>query len=221
MRYPGGKGKTYQQIINLLPKHAVYIEPYLGGGAVLLHKKPSLKSIALDRDPLVIRQWRCNFPLLAAYMEGDALQFLASRKFGREEIVYCDPPYLPSTRRRDRVYRYDYAREDHESFLEVVRGLACNVLISGYPSKMYDTRLKHWNTHTFAAKAHDGPRMEKLWFNYDPPDRLHDSRYLGTNYRERQTFRRRIDRFKRRISSLSSQEQHCLSEWLVDNLFGA
>jgi site-specific DNA-adenine methylase len=40
--YPGGKAGAgvAQRLINLMPTHAVYIEPFLGHGAVLLHKRP-------------------------------------------------------------------------------------------------------------------------------------------------------------------------------------
>jgi DNA adenine methylase len=36
MPYPGGKGGAgvYQTIINGMPRHEVYVEPFLGGGAV-------------------------------------------------------------------------------------------------------------------------------------------------------------------------------------------
>ena len=47
MRYPGGKGKCYQHIINVLPPHPTYIETHLGGGAVLLHKKPARMSVGV------------------------------------------------------------------------------------------------------------------------------------------------------------------------------
>src|SRR5713226_9695985 len=136
MRYPGGKGKIYQQIINLLPPHTTYIETHLGGGAVLRHKKPSPKGIAIDRDPEVIGYWRQSLPSFASYIETDALEFLTANHFSGDEVVYCDPPYLPSTRRRGRVYRYDYDRRDHERLLEVLRRLPCRILISGYPSQL-------------------------------------------------------------------------------------
>lgn len=109
MRYPGGKGKCYQHIINILPPHATYIETHLGGGSVLRHKKPAGTSIGVDRDAAVIRSWQRLFPLLASYVEADAVEFLAAQRLAGDEVVYCDPPYLPSTRRRDRVYRHDYA----------------------------------------------------------------------------------------------------------------
>ena len=129
MRYPGGKGKTYHQIINLLPPHTKYIETHLGGGAVLRHKKPSPESIGIDRDPKVIEHWRQCFPSIASYVEADALEYLTRTNFIGDEVVYCDPPYLPSTRRRSRVYRYDYDKHDHERLLEIVRLLPCKVLV--------------------------------------------------------------------------------------------
>jgi DNA adenine methylase len=220
MRYPGGKGKTYHQIINLLPPHRTYIETHLGGGAVLRYKKPASQSVAIDRDPKVIEHWRSCFPSLASYIEADALEFLTATHFSGEEVIYCDPPYLPSTRRRRRVYRYDYDTNDHEDLLKIVRRLPCRVVISGYPSDLYDMQLRDWTALTFTAMSHIGTRMEKIWFNFDPPKQLHDPRYLGSNFRERQAYRRRIDRLQRRIRSLSSQEQHSLSEWLANHLSG-
>jgi DNA adenine methylase len=218
MRYPGGKGKCYQHIINLLPPHSTYIETHLGGGAVLRHKKPACRSIGIDRDPAVIRSWQCLFPSLASYVEADAADFLASQSIAEDEVIYCDPPYLPDTRRRSRVYRYDYLEADHVRLLELLRKLPCRVVVSGYHSELYDECLCGWNTQTFMAKAHDGVRKEKLWFNFDVPDWLHDSRHLGHNFRERQTIKRRVQRLQRRIATLSPQEKHLVSEWLNDLL---
>ena len=41
MKYLGGKGQTFQKLINLMPPHDVYIETHLGGGAVIRNKKPA------------------------------------------------------------------------------------------------------------------------------------------------------------------------------------
>lgn len=218
MRYPGGKGKCYQHIINVLPPHATYIETHLGGGAVLLHKKPAPTSIGIDRDPAVIRSWQSFFPLLASYIEADAVDFLSSQRFLGDEVVYCDPPYLPSTRRRTRVYRHDYGESDHVRLLETLQRLSCRVVVSGYPSELYDEFLCTWRSQTYPAKAHDGIRQEKIWYNFDTPARLHDPRHLGRNFRERQTIKRRLQRLQTRISTLSPQEQRLLSEWLDDHL---
>jgi DNA adenine methylase len=218
MRYPGGKGKIFQHVINLLPPHRTYVETHLGGGAVLRHKQSSATSIAIDRDPQVIKFWRKTFPKLATYIQGDAVEFLASYPFDGDDVLYCDPPYLPSTRRRRQVYRYDYQLDDHKRLLKLLLRLPCRILVSGYPSEMYRKQLIEWNTYSFTAKAHDGLRLETLWFNYVAPYRLHDSRFLGKNFRERETIRRRLGRLQRRISTLSPQEQHILSDWLANDL---
>jgi DNA adenine methylase len=218
MRYPGGKGKVYQRIINLLPPHKTYLETHLGGGAVLRHKKQAPKSVAIDLDPVVIRRWQQSFPALASYFVADAADFLSQWPFTGDEVLYCDPPYLPSTRLRARVYRYDYEEADHLRLLELLRSLPCKILISGYPSNLYNAQLTGWNTETFSAKTHAGLRTEKLWFNFPAPMRLHDARYLGADFRKREIVKRRLQRLKNRISLLSPPEQHCVLEWLADHL---
>src|SRR5580765_4728314 len=118
MRYPGGKGKVYHHIINVLPPHTTYIETHLGGGAVLRHKAPARTNIGIDRDPAVIAAWLRQFPLLADFIQGDAIDFLRSRQFVGDEVIYCDPPYLPSTRRRTRIYNCEYSEGDHIQLLD-------------------------------------------------------------------------------------------------------
>jgi hypothetical protein len=58
MPYPGGKGGAgvYQTIINGMPCHEVYVEPFLGGGAVMAAKRPACLNIGVDLDAEVIAQ---------------------------------------------------------------------------------------------------------------------------------------------------------------------
>lgn len=50
MSYPGGKNGAgvFQKIINLMPPHERYFEPFLGGGAILRLKLPAKRNIACD-----------------------------------------------------------------------------------------------------------------------------------------------------------------------------
>src|ERR1700693_5341178 len=122
----------------------IYFETHLGGGSALRQKKPAAVNNGVDRDPAVIRWWQELFPTLATYVEIDAVDFLASQNFLGDELVYCDPPYLPSTRRRNPVYRHDYCESDHVRLLDALSKLPCLVVISGYPSELYDACLGEW-----------------------------------------------------------------------------
>jgi hypothetical protein len=60
MDYPGGKSGpgVYHRLINLMPPHHTYIEPFLGGGAVMRLKRPAPYNIGVDLDAGVIADWR-------------------------------------------------------------------------------------------------------------------------------------------------------------------
>jgi DNA adenine methylase len=218
MQYPGGKGKCFHQIINVLPAHTTYIETHLGGGAVLRHKAAAERSIGIDIDPDVIEWWRRHHSTLATFVADNAMEVLRSYPFNGSEVVYCDPPYLPSTRKRQRVYRYELDEKDHYELLSLLRQLPCRVAISGYPSQLYNDELAGWNNLQFSAKTHSGVRVECLWINYPIPDQIHDPRFLGENFRHRQNIKRRMHRLQSRISHLSKQEQHALATWLSEQL---
>jgi DNA adenine methylase len=92
---------------------------------------------------------------------------------GLEVLHYVDPPYLPETRSpankydlKYRMYRHEMTREDHVALLERLRKLRGMVVLSGYPSNVYDDVLSNWRRVTTLAHA-DGARerTEVLWLN--------------------------------------------------------
>lgn len=214
MKYPGGKGRTFQHVINLMPPHSVYIETHLGGGAVLRNKKLAQQSIAIELDERVIAAWAGSPQMPAELVHGKAEDFLRSYAFTGQELVYCDPPYLPATRRQPRVYRHDYSQEDHVRLLKVLVTLPCKVLISGYAHPLYDEMLAGWNCKKFEAATHSGMREECLWFNYEVPTELHDARYLGNNFRERQTTKRRLQRLQSKVIAMDAVERTTFMQWM-------
>lgn len=217
MKYPGGKGKTYQHIINLMPLHRVYIETHLGGGAVMRHKLPAVRNIGIDADERVIAAWSASPEPGVEVLCKRAEEFLADYQFQGNELVYVDPPYHPATRRQERVYRLDYTEEDHERLATLLRELPCMVILSGYANPVYERVLTGWRTRTFQAKTHVDIRTETLWFNFEPPQQLHDSRYVGADFRERQTIRRRMSRLQERIARMDSVERTTFMQWLQES----
>jgi DNA adenine methylase len=193
-----------------MPPHTAYIESHLGGGAVLRHKRPAPITIGIDRDPAVIARWRDERLALCTLVAGDAAAYLQAYRYTGSELIYADPPYIPHLRRRARVYRHDYALEDHHRLLKILVEVPCMVMISGYDSDIYNEALKGWRTVTFPAKTHTGVREESVWLNFAPPKRLHDSSHLGDTFRDRQAFRRRHDRLLSRFQKMPEVERHHL-----------
>lgn len=208
MKYKGGKGKCYQRLINLMPPHRVYIEPYLGGGAVLRNKRPAEVSIGLDIDSEVIASWQQDFVGLCTLAQIDAVTYLSNYPYTGDELIYADPPYLPAVRRRAKVYRHDYVEDDHRRLLDILKNVGCKVMLSGYPNVLYDEVLTGWRKASFRAKTHVDVREECVWMNFDPPQCLHDGSHLGHTFRERQNVKRRHSRIVHRFGCMDPVERH-------------
>ena len=199
MRYPGGKFRCFQKLINLIPPHRVYIETHLGGGAVLRHKAPAEINIGIDRDPAVIRLFVGQFGMGYRFLAQTAEEFLRGYAFRGDEFVYADPPYWPGSRRSERCpYRYGYTEAEHLVLRATLRSLPCAVMVSGYASAAYDRALPGWNRRVFGGTSHVGAREEVVWLNYEP-GLVHDSRYLGHTFRERQAIKRKRTRWSVRF----------------------
>ena len=214
MRFSGGKGKSYPHLLNLMPPHQTYIESHLGGGAVMRYKRAAKRQIGIDIDPFVITRWRNMSELPCEVVCADAVQYLDGIAVDAQTLIYADPPYVPATRRRSRVYRYDYTDADHERLIECLRSKPCMVMLSGYDNELYQRALSKWNRIGFRAKTHAGIREESVWVNFDIPLQLHDSSHFGNDFREREVVRRRRTRLQSRIERLSPIEQHSLFMWL-------
>jgi DNA adenine methylase len=222
MGFPGGKGRHYPRIIALMPPHDVYIEAFAGAAAVARHKKPAARTILIERDDRASAWLRSWMPSTWDLVSKDAVRYLAEYPFAGNELVYCDPPYLPTTRRSRRaMYRHDFTELDHRRFLALIRNMPCRVLVSGYPSRIYAKALQGWNETSFEVNTRAGNATEVIWFNFPKPDRLHDERYIGASFRERQNVRRRLSNIRNRLDRLSRHEQIVLYDWLRTRLDGS
>ena len=59
LKYPGSKWNIAGHLVELIPTHHSYVEPYFGSGAVLFHKPPSDIETINDLDGEVINLFRC------------------------------------------------------------------------------------------------------------------------------------------------------------------
>ena len=83
-------------------------------------------------------------------------------------LVYCDPPYVLSTR-GGKQYRCEMEDSDHLELLEVIKAHKGPVLISGYASELYDRELSGWHRETTETLDQlSRHKNEVLWMNFDP-----------------------------------------------------
>ncbi|WP_374069271.1 DNA adenine methylase [Dickeya dadantii] len=228
MSYLGSKGASgaYQKIIAAMPPHDTYIETHLGSGAVMFHKPPALRNYGADRDDMArvktLQRWtdRGMEPPRIDFFWGDAVYFLESlrrpgaitgvpafTKLGRV-LIYCDPPYVPETRTSRARYRYEYTVEQHQELIAVLRSVPAgvSVMISGYPSALYDELLGDWRSITFQVMTRGGPRTEQLWMNY-PDVAAYDATFAGENYIDRQRIKRKAARWAENYQAMSPAER--------------
>jgi len=193
-----------QAIIALMPPHDTYIESHLGGGAIMQRKPPALRNIGIDRDQRALEKFRCPYPVERVH--GCAHRFLAKYDYRGRELVYCDPPYLKETRTSGRCYRFDYEEQDHLELLGLLKKLPCQVIVSGYPSALYDQWLAGWESLELQVMNQGGVRTEKVWFNFRC-ERVHWARYAGKNHTDRQRIKRKAENWARRYRSLPPGER--------------
>lgn len=217
--YTGGKGGCYQHLINLIPPHTTYLETHLGGGAVLRYKRSANRNVGIEIDPKVIESWNDSSEMQFELIHGDAIEFLQSHKFTGKELVYCDPPYIRKTRKKHSpLYKYEYTYEQHIELLEVIKTLPCMVMISGYKSELYSRSLKDWHSHSFQAATQNGSATEWVWMNYPTPTQLHDYRYLGSNFREREKIKNVSKRWVNRLKAMPVLQRQALLSAIREGL---
>ena len=264
VRYHGGKWKLAPWILAHLPPHHTYVEPFGGGGSILLRKARAYAEVYNDLDGEIVNVFRmardrgadlrCALELTpfareefaASYEPADeplerarrmivrsfqgfgsaaacgevsgfrasssrsgttpaldwrnypeALDGITERLQGvvienrdakvvmahhdrADTLHYVDPPYLHSTR-TDTVqhnnprksYKFELSDDQHRELATFLRGLRGMVVLSGYPSRLYDELYDDWQRIDRQAHA-DGarPRIESLWLNAAAASRI-------------------------------------------------
>ena len=59
LKYPGSKWRIVDKLVELIPPHHTYLEPYLGSGAVFFRKAPSDIETINDLDWVVVNLFQC------------------------------------------------------------------------------------------------------------------------------------------------------------------
>ncbi len=238
MSYLGSKGAsgTMQMIINHIPAHETYIEPFVGSGVIVLNKEPAFWTVINDLDErqmqLVADQIYQQYSGGVAYgYSFDAVDLMkeiehdsdiVDRKISARNyyqrtntFIYCDPPYLHSTRTSNSRYKFEMNDDDHIQLCAYLVSCDAMVMLSGYPNDLYDELLPDWNSIEFRAMTRGGVRTEKLWMNYDINEHdLHQTNFLGKDFGDRQRIKRKVCRLSNKINNLPRHEKQAIVERL-------
>lgn len=97
------------------------------------------------------------------------------RRYDTEDtLFYCDPPYLPETRANGGATKYevDMTEEDHRALADELHRCQGKVVLSGYPSDLYDELYDGWRVIEFDVANHAAGAKSKrreteaLWMNW-------------------------------------------------------
>ncbi|MBZ7230048.1 DNA adenine methylase [Klebsiella michiganensis] len=228
MSYLGSKAASgaYQKIIAEMPPHDTYIETHLGGSAVMLRKPPARQNWGIDIDQLTVEAFCQENPeFLDAVRDdlfldvGDAVEFLQCFDYANagRVLIYSDPPYLHETRSSSARYRHEYTSVDHCRLLACLYSMPENVsvILSGYPSQLYDETLVGWRSKEFQAMTRGGVRTEKIWMNY-AEGRAYSHTFAGKDYNDRYRIKRKAQRWKEKFAALPASERLAIMVALND-----
>lgn len=226
MTYPGGKNGAgvFQTIINRIPVHHRYIEPFAGSAAVFRHKAPAASSLLIELDPGQAEKLAMlEAPACTVKNADGVLEILSLLPtMGPDDFVYMDPPYVHATRRDLSIYRHEWDDRQHRQLLDTLlpamtdRGVRW--MLSGYRSELYDdASSRHgWLTHDFTAMTRRGPATETLWMNYDPArSTIAETTYAGSTFRERERIKRKATRWVAKLNAMPPLERQAILTMLA------
>lgn len=77
---------------------------------------------------------------------------------------------MRSTRKSGRLYKHEMDDARQLEMLELISRSKAKIILSGYPSQLYDDHLPGWitdstTTHTTSSEI----VTEKIWMNYEQP----------------------------------------------------
>lgn len=226
--YPGGKGAdgTYQRLINEIPAHENYIEPFLGRGSILRYKKAAESiNLGLELDERIFRIWKQEAPAWVKVRNTCGLEYLdhiATRALDDsyaydETFIFLDPPYINETLSNGLApYQHRFTYDDHIRLLNTLNRIdkACDamLMVCALPNLLYESMLKGWRTFQYQNKTRHGMQTEQVWVNYPVPERLHDTRYVGATYRDRERLKKNANGIIRRLERMNPLERQAIME---------
>ncbi|WP_028666217.1 hypothetical protein [Runella zeae] len=241
--YFGGKGQdgVYQTIINEIPKCHDYWEIFAGNASIFRrltnkakrsfliesnHKQAKRLAHSLQL-PLISLDYLVVYVLPieeegAWVVWGSAFQILTKRTEGYlpdtiGTYIFVDPPYPLSTRSSNNRYLHELTDGQHELLLtKLLQFENAQIGITTYPNAMYEERLTDWRKTIYSSVTRSGQvRTEHMYLNYEPPQKLQDTYYIGKDYRERETLKKQQKNWAKNFAQMHKHQRQAIIEKLI------
>jgi DNA adenine methylase len=102
------------------------------------------------------------------FYESDGVD-LIKRFDSSDTLIYCDPPYVQSTRSARDAYSHEMTDQAHLRLLDTITSVRAMVVISGYDNQIYNRALHSWERIEIEMPNNSGQtkvkrrRTEVLW----------------------------------------------------------
>ena len=167
---------AYEQTGDLVERAArTIMKSFMGYGSDSIFRKSGFRANSNRSGTTPAHDW-ANFPKVLNFFIQRLSGVVLEERAAAEVILahdspttlhYVDPPYLHSTRSSRKAYRHEMSDEDHRKLALLLREAQGKVIISGYPSDLYEEIYSGWRRVERASLA-DGARrrVEVLWMNF-------------------------------------------------------
>lgn len=220
MQYNGGKNHkvAFQTIINQMPPHKIYIEPFLGSGAIIRNKLPAEVNIGIEIDQAVINNFHSGETSGYIVINSCSISCLKliCATAGADTLIYADPPYPKCSRRsQEDIYNYELTDDDHRQILSSFRSSKAKIIVSTLANEIYSSALANWRVVGFNNPTRVGIQKELLYCNFPEPTALHDYSFLGKDKTDKQRIRRKIDRWSDNLKGLPLYERQAIIQQII------
>lgn len=174
--------------------HRLVVRSFMGHGSdsACRTTRTGFRSRLTDGRALPSAEWR-TWPesigdfrdrLAGVLLENSDALPVIRRMDSPKTLIYCDPPYVHSTRSAlasgsgtTNGYRFEMSDSDHERLAAALQQATGMVVVSGYPCELYESLYAGWERHERKHVA-DRARMrtEVVWLNPACSEALHRSR---------------------------------------------
>lgn len=216
--YRGNKGlvNLYPNIINEFPVHKVFWELCAGSAEITKRKVPALFSAAVDKYNCADLAVKYNYPSGVVAITGCVISFLKELQFvGKDHLIYIDAPYLKSSVPSiERYYPFTMSEAEHSQMLDLAASCTAAVVISHYPAELYDTKLSSFRSKVVKVNYHGHIKEEKIYMNFDVPEKVHQLNFIGENKTKRQQYKRMASRWLSKYEQLPPQVRQLIMSTL-------